>query len=167
MNTVDEQTKTFILEKYIRRAVDGVKHKGRGHEIKVNCPFCGDKELKGTLWLTNTYRWCYTCWRASCKCSDHGILATKWLKEVNNTLYLEYLDELKSYGKKDKKETDAMKVFIERQREDDAIKQKKKLEDDMARDRLETKNFKRIDKPGMYQQAAIDFCKKRHIPKEA
>lgn len=166
MNTVDEQTKTFLLEKYLRRAVDGVKHKGRGHEIKVNCPFCGDKELKGTLWLTNTYRWCYTCWRASCKCSDHGILATKWLKEVNNTLYLEYLDELKAYCKKDKKETDAMKVFIERQREDDAIKQKKKLEDDMARDRLETKNFKRIDKPGMYQQAAIDFCKKRHIPKD-
>ena len=93
---IDEQTKTFTLEKYIRRAVEGVRHKGRGNEIKVCCPFCGDKEYKGTLWLTNTYRWCYTCWRASCQCSDHGILATKWLREVSPSMYNEYLEELKN-----------------------------------------------------------------------
>jgi hypothetical protein len=166
MTQVDDQTKTYILEKYIRRAVDGVKHRGRGHEIKVNCPFCGDKEMKGTLWLTNTYRWCYTCWRASCRCADHGILATKWLKEVNPSLHQEYLDEIKSYGKKDKKETDALKVLIERQREDDAIKQKKMLESDMEKDKQATKFFKKITKPGQFQQAAVEFCKKRMIPEE-
>ena len=94
MIEIDEQTKTFTLEKYIRRAVEYVKHRGRGNEIKVNCPFCGDKNMKGTLWLTNTYRWCYTCWRASCQCSDHGILATKWLKQVSPSMYAEYVDEL-------------------------------------------------------------------------
>lgn len=166
MDKVDEQTKTFLLEKYIRRAVDGVRHRGRGREIKVNCPFCGDRELKGTLWLTNTYRWCYTCWRASCRCADHGILATKWLREVNVSLYQEYIDELKKLSKRDQKETDAMKLIIQRQREADAIKQKQALEADMAKDKEATRLFKKISTPGQYQLAAIEFCKKRMIPEE-
>ena len=45
MIEIDEQTKTFTLEKYIRRAVEYVKHRGRGNEIKVNCPFCGGTEF--------------------------------------------------------------------------------------------------------------------------
>lgn len=166
MFEVDDQTKTFVLEKYIRRAVDTVRHKGRGREIKVNCPFCGDKDLKGTLWLTNTYRWCYTCWRASCRCADHGILATKWLKEVNSSLYDQYVEELKSYGKKDKKEVDALKAIIERKRADDLIKEKQDLQRAIEKDRKATRFFKKIDKPGKYQLAAIHFCKSRLIPEE-
>jgi len=163
---VDDQSKTFLLEKYIRRAVSGIRHKGRGNEIKVCCPFCGDKEFKGTLWLTNTYRWCYTCWRASCQCSDHGILATKWLKAVNSTMYKEYKDELKVLGKRTKEEVDAMKVLIEKKKEQDALEQKKLLEERMRKDRLETKTFRKITTPGKYQQTAIEYCKSRMIPEE-
>lgn len=163
---IDEQTKTFTLEKYIRRAVEGVRHKGRGNEIKVCCPFCGDKEYKGTLWLTNTYRWCYTCWRASCQCSDHGILATKWLREVSPSMYNEYLEELKGLNKKTQKDLDAIKEFIERKKEIDAMEQKKRLEEAMAKDRREARHFKKISVPGRCQSDAIAYCKKRMIPEE-
>ena len=161
---VDDQTKTYVLEKYIRRAVDMVKHKGRGTEVKVNCPFCGDKEYKGTLWLTNTYRWCYTCWRASCQCSGHGILATKWLKQVNPGLYSEYDEEVKSLYQKSREDGDKMKKEIEKKRAEDAAKQKKLLEEAIRRDRAETRNFKKITVPGACRDAAVQFCKSRMIP---
>ena len=164
MNEVDEQTKTYILEKYIRRALMGVRHRGNGREIKVNCPFCGDKELKGTVWLTNTYRWCYSCWRASCRCSSKPILATKWLKEVNPGLLDEYKKEITAQSGKTEKEKDTLKIMIERQREIDSIEQKRQLEEEMKADRESTKYFKRISVPGIYQIPAINFCKRRLIP---
>jgi len=166
MIEIDEQTKTFTLEKYIRRAVEYVKHRGRGNEIRVNCPFCGDKNMKGTLWLTNTYRWCYTCWRASCQCSDHGILATKWLKQVSPSMYAEYVDELKSMVHKDKKELDMLKQYIELKKAEDAKKAKEELQKAIEKDRKEVRNFKKITTPGRNQELAIEYCKKRLIPEE-
>lgn len=166
MVELDEQTKTFTLEKYIRRAVEYVKHRGRGNEIRVNCPFCGDTNMKGTLWLTNTYRWCYTCWRASCQCSDHGILATKWLKQTSPSMYDEYVEELKSMAHKDKKDLDILKQYIELKKAEDAKRQKEELELAIAKDRKEARFFKRITTPGVNQEAAISYCKKRMIPEE-
>ena len=163
---IDDQTKTYTLEKYIRRAVGYVRHKGSGNEIKVNCPFCGDTELKGTLWLTNTYRWCYTCWRASCQCSDHGILATKWLKQVSPALYDEYTEEIRNLTHKDDKEIEEMKAVIEKKREEDAKRQKEMLQEAMEKDRREARYFKPIRDPGTYQIAAIEYCRRRLIPEE-
>lgn len=163
---LDEQTKTFTLEKYIRRALGYVRHKGSGNQIKVNCPFCGDTELKGTIWLTTTYRWCYTCWRASCQCAEHGILATKWLKQVSPALHDEYVEELKQMAHKDTEELDAMKALIEKKREEDAKRQKALLQADMEKDRREARYFKSINTPGLYQSAAVEYCKKRMIPEE-
>lgn len=161
---LDDTVRNFIIEKYLRQAVVTKRHKNNGpNEILTECIYCGEKRPKGTLFKSNTGRWCYICWKANCECSSKAIIADKWLKKADPSLYQSYVNEVnqevsESYVTEVKKEAKESAKRAE-------VEQQKELQEKMKNDLEAARHFKKISVKGRNQQLAIDFCKKRHIPK--
>ena len=161
ISEIDNVTKAYILETYLRQAVLPFKHKSLAKQIQIECVYCGDKRLKGTLFLTNNNNWAYICWKASCPCSGHAISAEKWLKKVDSYLYEQYIKEL--YKQIDKPNDTFKNKAIEAQLK--AEKQEKlELEEKKRTDMEATKKFLPILIPSGISKIALGYCKKRMIP---
>ena len=163
---LDLNTRSFILETYLRQASMAFKHKSYAKKIEIECIYCnsGPYKLKGTLFKADSGRWCYICWRAACPCANHGISAEKWLKKANPVLYKNYVEALKRECNKDvidkyQKKAEQARIKAEEQ-------EKKEIEEKIREDNEATRFFKPICIPGKNQKRALEYCKKRKIPEE-
>lgn len=167
MKLLDEITKSQILFEYCKQAALSLRFKKIAmNSISTECVFCGTKKMKGTVFFANTGRLCYICWRASCPCHE-AIYASKWLREVNPSLYQAYLEDIrKKEGSSDLDIQKMQEKFVEQFKKQQAI-QKKEVEQKKFLDNLATKYFKHIEDGTALSKQAIDYCKKRMIPEEA
>lgn len=167
MTKLDDLTKSHILLQYCRQAAAGVRHKfNTGTSLSVECPFCGTKEIKGTIFMSNTNRLCYICWKASCPCSSKAVLATKWLKEVDSTAYAAYKAEISKIEQGESKEVENLNQKIEEENSRLMELQQKELERRRWRDNESTKKFVKITDGSELSKTAIAYCESRHIPEE-
>lgn len=166
MKVLDETVKSQILFEYCKQAALSLRFKKIAmNSISTECVFCGTKKIKGTVFFANTGRLCYICWRASCPCHE-AIHASKWLKEVNPSLYQAYLDDIRK--KETSSDLDVQKLqekFIEQFKKQQAV-HKKEIEQKKFLDNLATKHFKHIEDGTTLSRQAIDYCKKRMIPEK-
>lgn len=164
ISELDLTTKSYILENKLRQAVLGLKSTQYSTHITTECIYCGEKRQKGTLYKADSGRWCYICWKASCPCASKAISAEKWLKQTNQAIYKNYIDELKQECSKDT--ADEYSERAEKARIAAEEKRKQEIEEKIREDNEATKFFKSICMPGKWQKRALAFCEKRKIPSE-
>lgn len=162
---LDDISRSYILAPYLHAAVVSLRHKvNNQHSIATECVYCGEKKLKGTLFLANTNRWCYICWKPDCPCST-AISAERWLKRVNRSQYDMFKKDLR------RQETEDVDTVELRNKAEEAnakaeAQQAAELEKRRTADNYATKFFKPILSGGAFADKAIDYCKSRKIPEE-
>ena len=145
MPVLDELTKSQILLQYCKQAALGLKHKKiAANGIITECPFCGSTKLKGTIYLANTNRLCYICWRANCP-AHSAIVASKWLAEVNPSLYLAYKSDLHNKMNATEDDLAKMQAQFADEHKKMLIKQQEELNERKILDKAAAKNFVQID----------------------
>lgn len=166
MPILDELTKSQILLQYCKQAAISLKHRKIGtNYILTECPFCGSQKLKGTIYIANTNRLCYICWRANCPAHD-AMIASKWLAKVNPALFMTYKEDL--YNKMTASEEDLSKLqaqFVSEHKKM-LIKQQEEINEKKLLDKSAAKNFVQIDDGTDLSKKAIEYCKSRKIPEE-
>lgn len=166
MNKLDDLTKSYILLNYVKQAAMGLKHKFcNPTTVTVECVFCGAKKNKGTIYLANTNRLCYICWKPDCPCSK-AILASKWLKQVDPQLYSAYKNEVNEKENGSQTDADAIKKQIEEQNKKLLEQQQREIAIKKSQDDESTKFFRKIEDGSELSKLAIDYCKSRMIPEE-
>lgn len=166
MNKLDDLTKSYILLNYAKQAAMGIKHKFNGaNTFTVECVFCGAKKLKGTVYLANTNRLCYICWKPDCPCNK-AILASKWLKTVDPQLYAAYMSEINEKEQNPATDVDAIKTQIEEENKKIYEQQQAELAQKRRLDDEATKYFRKINDGSDLSKLAIDYCKSRMIPED-
>lgn len=166
MPVLDEITKSQILLQYCKQAALGLKHKKiTANGVLTECPFCGSKKLKGTIYIANTNRLCYICWRANCP-AHNAIIASKWLAEVNPSLYLAYKSDLHNKMTASEDDIAKMQAQFADEHKKMLIKQQEELNEKKILDKAAAKNFIQIDDGTELSKKAIEYCKSRKIPEE-
>lgn len=163
---IDDLTKSYILLPYIKSAAARLKHSYVGPtKVAVECVYCGTKELKGTIYLANTGRLCYNCWKTGCTAHE-TILAEKWLKEVDNSQYNQYIIELMSKENSDNYDFSKLEEKINKENIAIQEQQEKELIEKRKNDNLATKFFKKITIDSPIANKAVEYCVNRKIPED-
>lgn len=167
MQNLDDLTKSHILLQYCKQAAIRLKHKKiAADSILTECPFCGSTKLKGTIYLANTNRLCYICWRANCPAHE-AMIASKWLAAVNPSLYLTYKDDIRDKlinGNKD--DITKLQAKFANEHQQMLIKQQEEINEKKLLDKVAAKNFIKIEDGSELSKKAIEYCKSRKIPEE-
>ncbi len=166
MPVLDDLTKSQILLQYCKQAALSIKHKKiLPNAVLTECPFCGTQKMKGTIYLANTNRLCYICWKADCP-AHKAMLATKWLAQVDPGLYMAYKSDIHNKMNGDPTEIEKMQAQFADEHKKMLIKQQEELNQKRLLDKMATKYFVPIDDGTELSKKAIEYCKKRLIPEE-
>lgn len=166
MPVLDELTKSEILLQYCKQAALGLQHKKIfANSISTECPFCGTKKLKGTVYLANTNRLCYICWKASCPCHT-AVLASKWLKLVDPRLYESYKADVKAKASGSPDALSKLQAQFAAEHQKQMIKEQEELERRRLLDTMAAKKFVPIEDGTDLSKKAVEYCKKRMIPED-